>query len=494
MLYSFVHSIEGPIHHRKAMRPRFVEATLTRRATLALSAAPALAAALAAMAAASPAMARPGVLAEALGASEDLSISVTVRARAEGIDGQFRPAPAAADSMVSLRTILAIEYDAGPVRFGGELWDARAYGESPASSITTADVNTVEPVQAYARIELGDWRKGAKGAKGLLTLGRQTMDIGSRRLVARNRFRQTTNAFTGANLEWTTKDGTRLQAFWMMPQIRRPDDAQGLQDNKVKFDLETTRVQFFGAHATLSHVLGGTLETFAYRLAEQDGDNRLTRNRRLWTLGGRAFARPAAGKWDHDVEGAYQFGTARRSSGAADTADLDVSAWFLHGEAGYTLVGGWHPRIAALFDAASGDHGKPGRFGRFDTLFGARRFDFGPTALYGALQRTNIISPGLRLELVPDKRSDVMLSYRAMWLEDPRDAFATTGVRDASGASGRFAGHQAEARLRHWLVPDVLQAETGGAVLFKQGVLRSAPNAQASGNSVYGYFDLVLTL
>ena len=41
---------------------------------------------------------------------------------------------------------------------------------------------------------------------------------------------------------------------------------------------------------------------------------------------------------------------------------------------------------------------------------------------------------------------------------------------------------------------DVLQAETGGAVLLKRGMLRTAPNAPASGNSVYGYFDLTLTL
>ena len=464
-----------------------MEATLTRRALPIL-------AALAALLFAAPALAKPGPLAEALGAPEDLAISATVRARVEGIDGQFRPSPATADSLFSLRTTLAIEYDAGPVRFGGELWDARAYGEAPTSSITTSDVNTLELVQAYAKVELGDWKKGAKGGHGLLTLGRQTMDIGSRRLVARNRFRQTTNGFTGANLEWTTHGGTRLQAFWTMPQIRRPDDAQGLRDNKIKFDLETTRVQFFGAHATLPHVLGGTLETYGFRLAEQDGDNRLTRNRRLWTLGARAFARQAAGKWDHDIEGAWQFGTARRSAAAADMADLDVSAWFLHAEEGYTFKAAWKPRFAVLFDAASGDSGRAGHYRRFDTLFGARRFDFWPTALYGALQRTNIVSPGLRLEAEPDKRTDVMVSYRAMWLENPRDAFATTGVRDAKGASGRFAGHQGEVRLRHWLVPALLQADTGGAVLFKQGFLRDAPNAPASGNSVYGYFDLTLTL
>lgn len=460
---------------------------MIRRATLA-------AATGAALIASTSVAAKQGPLAEAIGAPEELTVTATVRARAEGIDGQFRPTAARSDSMLSLRTSLALEYDAGPVRFGGEVWDARAYGEAANSSITTSDVNALELVQAYARIELGDWSKGAKGGKGLLTTGRFTMDIGSRRLVARNRFRQTTNGFTGFDLEWTGRGGERLQVFWAMPQIRRPDDIQGLRDNRVKWDLETTAVQFFGAHATLPHVLGGTLEGYGFRLAEQDGDNRPTRNRRLWTTGMRLFSRPSAGKWDHDVEAAYQFGTARRSNRANDMTDLDVSAWFAHAEAGFTFAGAWMPRLAGMFDAASGDGGKAGQFGRFDTLFGARRFDFGPTALYGALQRSNLLSPGLRLEVTPGKRTDAMVTYRALWLENRRDSFATTAVRDASGASGRFAGHQVDTRVRHWLVPDLLQAEAGGAVLFKRGVLREAPNAPLTGNTLYGYFDLTLTI
>lgn len=441
-----------------------------------------------------PLAAQKGPIASAIGAPDDLSITATVRTRLEGIEGQFRPSAARSDAMFSVRSTLAAEYDAGPIRFGGELWDTRAYGQAVNSSITTSDVNALELVQAYTRIELGNWAKGAAAGRGLLTAGRFTMDIGSRRLVARNRFRQTTNGFTGLDLEWTGRGGTRLQAFWTMPQIRRPDDAQGLRDNRVQWDLETTGVQFFGSHATLPQVLGGTLEGYGYRLAERDGTDRPTRNRRLWTGGLRLFAQPAAGKWDHDVEAAYQFGTARRSNGAGDLADLDVSAWFVHAEAGFSFVHAWMPRIAALFDAASGDGSRPGQFGRFDTLYGARRFDFGPTALLGALQRTNIISPGLRLEVTPTQRTDGMITWRSMWLEDPRDAFATTGVRDATGGSGRFAGHQADVRLRHWIVPGLLQAETGAALLLKRGVLRNAPNAPPTGDSVYGYFDLTLTL
>lgn len=444
--------------------------------------------------AAAPVAAKPGVLATAIGAPSDLTITATVRTRVETINNQFRPSPAGNDSALSIRSALAVEYDTGAVRLGGEIWDVRAYGQSRSSSFNVNDINALEAIQAYAKIELGGAASGSSGGKGVLTLGRFTLDIGGRRLVARNRFRNTTNSFTGANGEWTTPGGVSIVALWAMPQIRLPDDAADIRANRVQWDRETTGLQFFGTNVTLPHILGGTLEGYLFRLAEADGTDRPSRNRRLWTPGFRLFAGPAAGKWDHDLEAVYQFGKARRTAAAGDLADLDVSAWFVHAEAGYTFSAGWKPRFVLLFDGASGDGGKPGKFSRFDTLFGARRADVGPTGLYGAIGRANIVSPGARLDLVLSKRTDAQVSYRAAWAQSARDTFSSTGVRDASGRSGTFAGHQIDVRLRHWLVPGVLQAETGSALLIKRGLLRAAPNAPATGNTLYGYFDLNLTL
>jgi Alginate export len=194
------------------------------------------------------------------------------------------------------------------------------------------------------------------------------------------------------------------------------------------------------------------------------------------------------------VEGAVQFGKARRNSSAADRTDLDVFAWFVHAELGHTLSGGWTPRIAVLFDAASGDGGKAGKFARFDTLYSARRFEFGPNGLYGPFRRSNIASPSLRLEIVPSKRTDAFVAWRSAWAENRRDQFAATGVRDASGASGSLGAHQIEGRVRHWIVPGLLQIDAGAALLIKRGFLRDAPNAPDSGNTRYGYVDLTLTL
>ena len=94
--------------------------------------------------AASGAAARPG----------PLEISGAVRVRAEAIDGQFRPGRAESDFLVSVRTDIFAEYDAGPLRFGGELLDARGYGEKKNSSVSGSEVNTLEPLQAYVAAEL----------------------------------------------------------------------------------------------------------------------------------------------------------------------------------------------------------------------------------------------------------------------------------------------------------------------------------------------------
>ena len=447
----------------------------------------------------SPALAKQGPLAQALGAQDDLQISVSARSRFEGIDNQFRASGPDADSMLSLRTDLVAEYDAGPVRIGGEVQDSRAYFQRSNSTASTGEVNALEPVQAFLRVELGDtgtgaFGKGAKGGHGLLTLGRFTMDLGSRRLVARNRFRNTTNAFTGVQGEWTSASGLRAVGFWTMPQVRRPDAAADVADNKIELDRESTASQFFGGDLTLPSVLGGTLEGYAFRLVERDRSDLATRNRRLWTLGARLFARPVAGKFDHDLEAAWQGGTARRSTAGADVADLDVSAWLVHAEAGYTFKGGWSPRLSGLIDAASGDSARAGHYRRFDTLFGARRSEFGPTSLFGPLQRSNIISPGLRVEAAPTKRLDLMAAVRPGWAETARDAFAATGVKDPGGASGRFAGTQLEGRVRYWLVPGLMQSDMGAAALFKGRLLRSAPNGRDNGDTLYGYWDLTLTL
>ncbi|HQS70407.1 MAG: alginate export family protein [Novosphingobium sp. 28-62-57] len=420
-------------------------------------------------------------------ATGPFTIAASARLRLESIDGQFRPAPTPEnDTMVSLRTEIAASYDAGAVRFNAELWDARAWGQDARSSANTREINAFELVQANVQVPLA--------GKSILTLGRYTLDLGNRRMVARQRFSNTTNAFTGAHLALEGEAGRKLDLLFALPHQRLPDDTGGILADRVQWDRENFDVVFFGAHGTLPGIAHGTLQPYAFALIERDGARLATTNRRIGTLGARHYAKAAAGKWDHDLEGAVQFGKARRTSAPTDSADLDVFAWFIHAEVGYTLTGGWTPRIAVLFDAASGDGGKPDRFTRFDTLYSARRFEFGPNGLYGPFRRSNIVSPSARLEVTPSKHTDAFIAWRSAWAENSRDQFASTGVPDASGVSGSLSAHQIEGRIRHWIMPGLLQVDAGAALLLKRRLLRDAPNAPASGNTRYGYIDLTLAL
>ena len=97
----------------------------------------------------------------------------------------------------------------------------------------------------------------------------------------------------------------------------------------------------------------------------------------------------------------------------------------------------------------------------------------------------NISAPGVRLELVPTKRLDLMTSLRAVSLAKSRDSFGSPSVRDATGASGRNVGTAAELRARYWVVPKLLRAEVNAAWLDKGRFLNAAPNAPRTGNSHY---------
>lgn len=425
-------------------------------------------------------------LQDAIGDPDDITVTGSLRVRYEALDNQFRPGLDDHDDIVLLRTTLAAEYHPGPVRVGAEVQDSRAYDTDSGEALTTSEVNALELVQAYVGFELGDAL--GSGTQTSVTAGRFTMDLGSRRLVARNNFRNTTNTFTGFKARIKGLAGGTLDAFYTLPDVRLPADRDALLHNEVHWDRASFDLTFWGAHYALPLPAGTTLEAYFYGLDENDSPTQATRNRHLRTPGLRLLRKPAAARADFELEGAWQFGHVR-SGTAVDAARLGVAAWFVHATLGYTLDAPWSPRIAVEYDRASGDDGH-GTYNRFDTLFGARRSEYGPTSIFGLLGRANISSPGVRLEANPGKRWDAMVMYRAAWLDSASDSFASSGVRDGAGAAGTFAGQQVEARVRYWLVPGALRLDTGAAAFFNGRFLRDAANANDYGNPLYGYAEV----
>ncbi len=402
-------------------------------------------------------------------------ISGTSRLRAEAIDGQARGGFNTSDELINLRTTLLAEYRDGPARVVGELWDSRVYGDAPGTPVTTGEVNAVELVQAFVEVK----RPGLLGAGSTASLqaGRFLLNIGSRRLVAADDYRNTTNGYTGlrADLGWGKRWTATL--LYTLPQQRRPDDLAALRRNGVAPDREGFDLVLWGGTVGRARTIGRALvETSFFHLGERDRAGRPTRDRSLDTAAVRVIRDPAPGAIDFEVEAIGQRGSV--STGLATTAPRQqVAAWFVHADAGYSFAGPWKPRIAIEYDHASGDH-PGGRNGRFDTLFGMRRADLAPSGLYNAFGRTNFISPGVRVEATPGKTTDVMATLRPIWLASRHDAFSTTGVRDATGRSGSFAGTQFDARIRHQLSRK-LRLELDTVLLAKGRFLREAPNAPA---------------
>ena len=431
----------------------------------------------------------PALAADDTQEDDGFEIEGSVRARFERIEDEFRPGKLPDETIWSTRALVKAEYATGPVRLVGELLDARAYGIDPGSTVSTSTVNVLEPIQAYAEFDLGEV---ADGWNTSLQAGRFTMKYGSGRLVSRIGFSNVTTSFTGARIALASQGGDKISLFWTMPQERLPGDAASIRDNEFELDREGSDLQLFGAHyQSRLDALDASLELYGYGLLEDDRPDRATRNRQLFTPGVRLLRKPRDGTFDFDFEAAYQLGTIRTGK-AVTAAEQDVSAWMLHAEAGRTLGGPAGLRIAALFDAASGDRAG-GDYTRFDPLFGARSSTFGPTANFGPLSYSNILSPGLRLAAKPSKRLDGSLSVRLAWLQRESDSFAKTGVVDPLGNAGRFAGTQYEASLGYWIVPKSIRVGLGAAYLSKGRFLEQAANAPATGDTRYILSDVTFS-
>lgn len=422
-----------------------------------------------------------------------LKLSGMQRTRFESLDGQFRAASALDDSdhVWAVRTTLRADVALERFIATAELWDARQYESDSGSVVDTTVVNTAEFVQLFAGYEGKD--VFAAGDKASVIFGRHTMDLGNRRLVARNDFRNTTNTFLGFNARWESKSKNVLQAFFTLPTRRLPSDLDSLLDNDVELDDENRHVKFWGVYGTLAELFDkANLELYYLGIDEQDGHGLATANRSFSTVGARVVKRPAAELLDYEVEACYQFGDSRSST--TSNTDLDHKAQFVHLEAGYTFAHDWKPRGVLQFDYASGDDSpSDGENNRFDTLFGARRWEFGPTGIFGAVARSNVLTPGLRVFLQPRSDVEVMLVHRPVYLASDTDTFVPGGVRDQSGGSGEHIGDFSECRLRWHVAPGNWMLEFGVAYLAAGEFLDDAPNASGNGDTSYVYVQSLLT-
>jgi hypothetical protein len=428
---------------------------------------------------------QPWRIDQALATPAWLSLTGTHRLRFESLDSQFRRLEPGSDQMLVIRTTALLEIHADHFTVAGELMDSRAYLHDDDNLITTGIVNAVEPLQVY--LQRRDADLILAGSKSNLRVGRITIDVGSRRFVARNRYRNTINSFTGIDWFWQDSNNQKLQVFFGLPVNRKPFTRDKLFDNHVELDEEDSEVKFWGLYYACRLSWGDQGEIYYFGIDEEDSPGRPTRDRQLSTVGFRIVRNPLAAHFDYQLESAVQFGESR-STILTNFTDLDHSAYFIHGELGYSWDHPRNMRLLVQYDYATGDEDPlDGNNERFDTLYGARRFDFGPTGIYGPFARANISSIGLRLLFSPRADMTSFVAYRGYWLASDKDAWVTTVVRDRSGETDNFLGSQIEVRFRWEIRPGNLRLETGLAYLFRGDFMKDAPNTTSQGDSTYFY-------
>ena len=425
--------------------------------------------------------------ARAQAAPEGFSIHGNVRLRLDAIDGQARAGANTSDVLYESRIQIRAVWRRNWLSLVGELHDSRVWGANPGTPLGTGEVNVLEPVVAHVEADLG--AVFGPGTAASVQVGRLGLSLGSRRLLAIDDYRNTITAFTGLRGDVSTRSGIKATVFYALPLLRLPDDGPGLRANRFALDKESFDTVLWGGF--LAHQPKGSplLREIAFlHLGERDAPGRPSRDRSLDTLSLRWAREPRPGAAEWGIEAIYQWGRISTTA-AAGAPRQSVSASFVRVHAGYSFTGPWQPHVQLEFDRASGD-GPGGSYGRFDTLYGMRRADLAPAGLYNAISRSNVVSPGVRVEVAPSPRLDGFVGYRALWLADRRDAFSSTGVRDATGASGTWAGHQFDARLRWWLVPKRWRFEITTVLLAKGRFLRTAPNAPPGATTRYGSLNL----
>jgi len=420
---------------------------------------------------------KPWRLNSALNLPEVFSISGHHRTRFESVDEQYRGNRKGGDQALVFRTAVLAKFDFKHFKFAAEMLDSRVELADSGTPLSGSVVNPLELLQAYVEVPLDNVL--GQGSKSMIRGGRITMDMGSRRLVARNRFRNTINGFTGIDWHWQGTDKQKFRFFYTLP-VQRLFSGSAL-DNDAKFDKEHEEVRFWGLYYSLSKLPWlDQAEFYLLGLNEEDVPGEWnTRNRDIYTPGFRLYRKSSKNEFDYQVESIFQFGESRSST--ASTTDLDHLAYFHHAEIGYSFDASWSPRLILQYDYASGDDDpNDGDNNRFDALYGARRFDFGPTGIYGPFARANLSTPGVRLKLKPTVNLTAFIALRGYWLASDNDAWTTARITNAAGQSDNYIGTQIEARVRWKVLPKNIRIEAGAAHLFAGDVMDGAGKSDAT--------------
>jgi len=314
---------------------------------------------------------------------------------------------------------------------------------------------------------------GLLGAPLFLRLGRQGIDLGSRRLVAESRWSSVGRSFDAARLSYIG-DAAEVHGFLGSVVVNQDDH----------FNEHRHGEAFFGILSTLKLCPGHKLDLYALGLLarrdEVTGEDGGSGDHERSTLGTRLFG-SLAERWTYDVELACQHGR---------YAHDRIRAWAIHADTAYTLDLPWRPTIQPLINLATGDRDPTdGRRNTFDPLFSG--LGHGEYGIIDFLHWMNMREIGAVLKLNPLERLTLSFEAHRYWLDEDKDAWYTSSKRpkrrDTTGRSGDSVGHELSFVAKYELSRQVT-LEGGWARFFPGEFPR---NTGPDDNADFGYLQSV---
>ena len=408
-----------------------------------------------------------------------LTLNFAQQSRMQTLDGQFRAGLEGSDQAFEIRNTLQAEADLGGFSLQAEVADMRTFLHDEATPLDKFTNNPLDILQANISVPIA----GLLGPehRGWVKFGRFTMDVGSRRFVARNVFRNTVNAFGGVHARLDRGDSS-FQLFYVQPtKIRISGD---WPENDPRLDKESSDTLLWGGFfQTLLPGRQDRVETYVLGL---DDDRRQSANQRFDVvgIGARLYRNPAPGQWNYETEAIVQFGDAPALD--AQSPLRDHRAGYFHFTLGYTFGLSWQPRLSLVYNYASGDRNPlDTESNSFNHFFGVPRPDFGPTGIFRAFQRYNIDTPGLMLNLQPTSDISGYIRVQDYSLAEPAQGWSTTRYRHPGNLGEDRVGLQLETRMRWRLLENRLTIE-GGYVWLKAGAYMDQVD---KGDSHYYYLQ-----
>jgi hypothetical protein len=388
-------------------------------------------------------------LKNALNLPDWLDLGLEHRTRFEVYDHPWRSIQplGRTDPQIQQRSRVRVGLNRGPFKFLFEGQDSRVH----LSDLSEFDFlnTTVRNEYDILQIFVSATAKNVFGT-GLRTdlhFGRLTLDFGHRRLIARNDFRNTTNAFDGMHWQLARDKVWRIRAFLVEPVIR----------DQYQLDEQSNKFVFWGTYLETDYIPWLRLNAYYFGLNDQRTSTPNLQGT-LSTFGLRLYNNPEKARMDYEIESVGQTGS---------LGNTDHFGHFQHINLGYSFDLPWSPRFLIHYDYASGDRNpNDSQSSAFNALFGARRFEYTATGNFGPFFRSNISSPGWRMILHPAKGWTFQLKQRFWYLATSRGAFAGSGLRDSTGESGNYLGHDVEVQVQ-WKLNNNLEFDAGYDHWFK---------------------------